>query len=48
MVLIAGKGHEPGQEIAGRLLPFDDAEVARSLLPRILATGADSPPGGGR
>ena len=29
IVLIAGKGHEQGQEIAGRVLPFDDVEVAR-------------------
>jgi UDP-N-acetylmuramoyl-L-alanyl-D-glutamate--2,6-diaminopimelate ligase len=29
IVLIAGKGHEQGQEIAGRMLPFDDVEVAR-------------------
>ncbi len=26
VVLIAGKGHETGQEIAGRVLPFDDRE----------------------
>jgi UDP-N-acetylmuramoyl-L-alanyl-D-glutamate--2,6-diaminopimelate ligase len=32
-VVIAGKGHEQGQEFAdGRRLPFDDAEVARSQL----------------
>jgi UDP-N-acetylmuramoyl-L-alanyl-D-glutamate--2,6-diaminopimelate ligase len=31
-VLIAGKGHEQGQEIAGRVLPFDDREVARQEL----------------
>ena len=30
--VIAGKGHEQGQEIAGRLLPFDDREVAGELL----------------
>lgn len=29
IILIAGKGHEQGQEIAGRMLPFDDVEVAR-------------------
>ncbi|MGB5077563.1 MAG: UDP-N-acetylmuramoyl-L-alanyl-D-glutamate--2,6-diaminopimelate ligase [Sphingorhabdus sp.] len=29
IVLIAGKGHEQGQVIAGRVLPFDDVEVAR-------------------
>lgn len=31
-VLIAGKGHEPYQEIAGRKLPFDDLDVARHAL----------------
>jgi UDP-N-acetylmuramoyl-L-alanyl-D-glutamate--2,6-diaminopimelate ligase len=32
VVLIAGKGHETGQEFADRTLPFDDREVARSLV----------------
>jgi UDP-N-acetylmuramoyl-L-alanyl-D-glutamate--2,6-diaminopimelate ligase len=32
VVVIAGKGHETGQEIAGRKLPFDDREVARGVL----------------
>jgi len=32
VVLIAGKGHEQGQEIAGVTYPFDDREVARELL----------------
>jgi UDP-N-acetylmuramoyl-L-alanyl-D-glutamate--2,6-diaminopimelate ligase len=32
VVLIAGKGHETYQEIAGRLVPFSDAEVAASVL----------------
>ena len=32
VVLIAGKGHEPYQEIAGRKLPFDDLVVARAAL----------------
>ncbi len=31
-VLIAGKGHERGQEIGGKILPFDDREVAGELL----------------
>jgi UDP-N-acetylmuramoyl-L-alanyl-D-glutamate--2,6-diaminopimelate ligase len=32
VVVIAGKGHEQGQEIRGRVLPFDDREVAREIL----------------
>jgi UDP-N-acetylmuramoyl-L-alanyl-D-glutamate--2,6-diaminopimelate ligase len=32
IVLIAGKGHEPYQEINGVQYPFDDTEVARSQL----------------
>ncbi|GHE33270.1 UDP-N-acetylmuramoyl-L-alanyl-D-glutamate--2,6-diaminopimelate ligase [Vulcaniibacterium thermophilum] len=32
VVLIAGKGHEPYQEIAGVQHPFDDTEVARRAL----------------
>ena len=32
VVLIAGKGHEKYQEIAGRSLPFDDGAVAREAL----------------
>ena len=37
IVVIAGKGHELGQEIAGRTIPFDDREVARDLLRRLRA-----------
>lgn len=32
VVLVAGKGHEPYQEIAGRMLHFDDREVVREAL----------------
>jgi UDP-N-acetylmuramoyl-L-alanyl-D-glutamate--2,6-diaminopimelate ligase len=32
IVLIAGKGHEPYQEIAGVRYPFDDLAVARDVL----------------
>jgi UDP-N-acetylmuramoyl-L-alanyl-D-glutamate--2,6-diaminopimelate ligase len=34
IVLIAGKGHEPYQEVAGVRHPFDDAEVAAGVLAR--------------
>jgi UDP-N-acetylmuramoyl-L-alanyl-D-glutamate--2,6-diaminopimelate ligase len=34
VVLIAGKGHEQGQEIAGVVHPFDDRVVAREALRR--------------
>ncbi|MCY1456719.1 UDP-N-acetylmuramoyl-L-alanyl-D-glutamate--2,6-diaminopimelate ligase [compost metagenome] len=35
IVLVAGKGHEPYQEIAGIKQPFDDTDVAsRALLAR--------------
>ncbi|HTR89857.1 MAG TPA: UDP-N-acetylmuramoyl-L-alanyl-D-glutamate--2,6-diaminopimelate ligase [Solirubrobacteraceae bacterium] len=45
IVLIAGKGHEQGQELAGgRRVPFDDATVAREALGRLVGTAA----GGGR
>jgi UDP-N-acetylmuramoyl-L-alanyl-D-glutamate--2,6-diaminopimelate ligase len=41
VVVIAGKGHERGQEIAGRMLPFDDVEVARAALIRIRTSRQD-------
>jgi UDP-N-acetylmuramoyl-L-alanyl-D-glutamate--2,6-diaminopimelate ligase len=34
-VLIAGKGHEQGQESQGETVPFDDREVARDALRRL-------------
>jgi UDP-N-acetylmuramoyl-L-alanyl-D-glutamate--2,6-diaminopimelate ligase len=39
VVLVAGKGHETGQEVAGILHPFDDREVVREEL-AALASGA--------
>jgi UDP-N-acetylmuramoyl-L-alanyl-D-glutamate--2,6-diaminopimelate ligase len=35
VVLIAGKGHERGQEFAERTVPFDDRDVARDALRRL-------------
>lgn len=32
IVLVAGKGHEPYQEIDGVRHPFDDSQVARAAL----------------
>ena len=32
VVVIAGKGHEQGQDVAGVVTPFDDREVARDAL----------------
>jgi UDP-N-acetylmuramoyl-L-alanyl-D-glutamate--2,6-diaminopimelate ligase len=41
VVVIAGKGHEQGQEFEdGRKLPFDDMSVARDALRACMGTGA--------
>ncbi|GAA2412408.1 UDP-N-acetylmuramoyl-L-alanyl-D-glutamate--2,6-diaminopimelate ligase [Streptomyces glaucosporus] len=38
-VLVAGKGHEQGQDIAGVVRPFDDRQVLREAIGRRLAGG---------
>src|SRR6266542_1675129 len=35
VVVITGKGHEQGQQVADRTLPFDDRDVAREALRRL-------------
>ncbi|HEU0337040.1 MAG TPA: cyanophycin synthetase, partial [Gaiellaceae bacterium] len=37
VVVVAGKGHEQGQEVAGVVHPFDDREEARAALREQLA-----------
>src|ERR1700761_5194263 len=37
VLVIAGKGHEQGQTIAGVVHPFDDATVARQTAERLAA-----------
>jgi UDP-N-acetylmuramoyl-L-alanyl-D-glutamate--2,6-diaminopimelate ligase len=32
VIVIAGKGHETGQQFADRTIPFDDRQVAREIL----------------
>ena len=39
VVVIAGKGHEQGQEVAGVVQPFDDREVARDALRKLRTHG---------
>jgi UDP-N-acetylmuramoyl-L-alanyl-D-glutamate--2,6-diaminopimelate ligase len=43
VVVIAGKGHETGQEVGGERHPFDDVEVARSALGRLRGERGDLP-----
>ena len=42
IVLVAGKGHETGQEVHGVVHPFDDREVVREVVREVLARAAGS------
>ena len=42
VVVIAGKGHETGQETAGVVHPFDDRAVARDALLALVASADES------
>jgi len=46
VVLVAGKGHERGQYIRGRVIPFDDREVAAEVAADIAAARAAAERGG--
>jgi UDP-N-acetylmuramoyl-L-alanyl-D-glutamate--2,6-diaminopimelate ligase len=46
LVLIAGKGHESGQDFGGRVEPFDDVTEAREALRRIIASRRERQVGG--
>jgi UDP-N-acetylmuramoyl-L-alanyl-D-glutamate--2,6-diaminopimelate ligase len=35
VIVVAGKGHETGQYVAGMVLPFDDHTVTESALARL-------------
>jgi UDP-N-acetylmuramoyl-L-alanyl-D-glutamate--2,6-diaminopimelate ligase len=45
VVLIAGKGHETGQDFGGRVEPFDDATEARAAWERIIGSRRREPVG---
>jgi len=40
LLLVAGKGHESGQIVGARVLPFDDAEVVRMALAELAGAPA--------
>ena len=43
-LVIAGKGHERGQIVGDRVIPFDDAEVARAAVVALATLDGGGPP----
>ena len=46
VIVVAGKGHETGQYVAGTVLPFDDRQVTATALRRRAQDGPDQGPSG--
>lgn len=46
LVLVLGKGHEQGQEVGGKVLPFDDMQVALESLKRLRKSAKSGPNSG--
>jgi len=44
VIVVAGKGHETGQYVAGQVLPFDDRQVTASALERVAKDQPSSGP----
>jgi UDP-N-acetylmuramoyl-L-alanyl-D-glutamate--2,6-diaminopimelate ligase len=44
VIVVAGKGHETGQYVAGTVLPFDDRQVTASALERVAKDQAPADP----
>jgi UDP-N-acetylmuramoyl-L-alanyl-D-glutamate--2,6-diaminopimelate ligase len=40
VLIVLGKGHEVGQEIAGEILPFSDVDVIREEWAQLTGAGA--------
>ncbi len=43
VVAVLGKGHETGQEVGGRIVPFDDRQVLRSVWAELAARAGSAP-----
>lgn len=46
-VVVLGKGHEQGQDVAGVVRPFDDVRVLREAIAQSLASGGSTAAAGG-